>query len=115
VLQTVTEGLPGDTPDASNFVRKVFKVRLTLDADRSVRPEAVVAYGAAYRGALQSARRALLAMRDSGDIGDDAFHTLENELDWMEVADPVRRADEDEAASSGHRQENAAGARARGG
>ena len=38
----------------------------------------------------------LLAMRDSGDIGDDAFHTLENELDWMEVSDPLRAANADD-------------------
>ena len=37
----------------------------------------------------------LLAMRDSGDIGDDAFHTLENDLDWMEVSDPLRAANAD--------------------
>jgi CPA1 family monovalent cation:H+ antiporter len=37
----------------------------------------------------------LLAMRDNGDIGDDAFHTLENDLDWMEVSDPLRAANAD--------------------
>jgi len=111
VLEALSTSLPTDTPDAANFVRKVFKIRLTLNDDRSIRPDAVVAYRTAYRGALQSARRALLAMRDSGDIGDDAFHTLENELDWMEVADPLPRADGDGASSSGQRQENASGAR----
>ena len=35
-------------------------------------------------------------MRDGGEIGDDAFHTLENELDWMEVSDPLRGANADE-------------------
>jgi len=47
---------------------------------------------AVYRSALQTARRSLLALRDSGDIGDDASHTLENELGWMEVSDPLRGA-----------------------
>ena len=32
-----------------------------------------------------------------GDIGDDAFHNLENQLDWMEVSDPLRAANADEA------------------
>jgi monovalent cation/hydrogen antiporter len=36
-------------------------------------------------------------MRSSGEIGDDAFHTLENDLDWMEVSDPLRAANADEA------------------
>jgi hypothetical protein len=49
----------------------------------------------------QSARRTLLAIRDSGEIGDDAFHTLENELDWMEASDPLRAANADDLEKSG--------------
>jgi hypothetical protein len=30
-------------------------------------------------------RRALDLLRSRGDIGDDAFHYLEEELDWAEV------------------------------
>jgi CPA1 family monovalent cation:H+ antiporter len=40
-----------------------------------------------YRGALQAARQALLDMRASDEIGDDAFHLMEEELDWVEMAD----------------------------
>ena len=50
----------------------------------------------AYRAALRSARGALLALRNAGDIGDDAFHTLENDLDWLEASDPLRAANADE-------------------
>jgi len=39
------------------------------------------------RGALHAARQAVIAMRDSGEIGDDAFHQMEEELDWVEMAD----------------------------
>ena len=39
-------------------------------------------------------------MRDSGDIGDDAFHALENELDWMEVSEPLRGTNAEETAST---------------
>jgi len=28
-------------------------------------------------------------------LGDDAFHALENDLDWMEVSDPLRAANAD--------------------
>jgi CPA1 family monovalent cation:H+ antiporter len=38
---------------------------------------------------------ALQACRDSGDIGDDAFHTFEDDLDCMEVSDPLRAANAD--------------------
>jgi Na+/H+ antiporter len=52
-------------------------------------------YDTACRAALQAAREALLAMRNRGDIGDDAFHTLENDLDSMEVSEPLRAANAD--------------------
>ena len=39
-----------------------------------------------YRGALQAARQAVLAMRANDEIGDDAFHRIEEELDWLEMA-----------------------------
>jgi monovalent cation/hydrogen antiporter len=38
------------------------------------------------RTALQAARQAILAMRAQDEIGDDAFHLMEEELDWLEMA-----------------------------
>jgi monovalent cation/hydrogen antiporter len=89
--------LPGSASAAAELVRKDFKIRL----GNAVRDEPTpgsfgAAYDAAYGAALRSARQTLLALRDSGDIGDDAFHTLENDLDWMEVSDPLRAANADE-------------------
>ena len=52
-------------------------------------------YDTAYEGALDAARRTLLTMRDAAEIGDDAFHALENELDWLEASDPLRAANAD--------------------
>ena len=43
-------------------------------------------HGDLHRGAVQAARQAVLAMRASDEIGDDAFHEIEEELDWMEMA-----------------------------
>jgi hypothetical protein len=39
-----------------------------------------------YRRAVEAARSAVLAMRDNDEIGDDAFHLLEEELDRLEMA-----------------------------
>jgi CPA1 family monovalent cation:H+ antiporter len=39
------------------------------------------------RGALREARQVVLAMRANDEIGDDAFHRMEEELDWLEMAD----------------------------
>ena len=43
--------------------------------------------------ALQAARQAVLAMRASDEIGDDAFHQMEEELDWIEMAGGGREAE----------------------
>ncbi|MET0552209.1 MAG: sodium:proton antiporter [Vicinamibacteria bacterium] len=39
-----------------------------------------------HRRALLAARQAVLAMRAGDEIGDDAFHQIEEELDWLEMA-----------------------------
>jgi len=38
------------------------------------------------RQAISAARRVLFEMRESGEIGDDAFHLLEEEFDWAELS-----------------------------
>ena len=45
-----------------------------------------LAHSDLHRGALQAARQAVLAMRANDEIGDDAFHQIEEELDWLEMA-----------------------------
>jgi CPA1 family monovalent cation:H+ antiporter len=39
-----------------------------------------------HRRALHMARQAVLAMRTNEEIGDDAFHQMEEELDWFEMS-----------------------------
>src|SRR5262249_5493179 len=89
MLEAAYAQLPADHSRAVDLARKDLKLRLGR--------RAVVGAGAGRRdrSALRAAREVLLAVRDSGDIGDDAFHTLENELDWMEVSDPLRAANAD--------------------
>jgi len=40
-----------------------------------------------HQNALRAARQAVLAMRNNDEIGDDAFHRMEEELDWLEMAE----------------------------
>jgi monovalent cation/hydrogen antiporter len=44
------------------------------------------AHGDIHDAAVRAAREAVLAMRASDEIGDDAFHQMEEELDWLEMA-----------------------------
>ena len=95
MLEAACSHLPKDSP-AVELVRKELAVR--LGGSRSGQGEGG-SFGAEYDrhflSALQAARQTLLAMRDRDDIGDDAFHTLENELDWLEASDPLRAANAD--------------------
>jgi monovalent cation/hydrogen antiporter len=89
--------LPAPGSPAVEHVRKQLGIRLG-QARSGDGPHARFGaeYEAEFAAALQAARAALLAMRDSGEIGDDAFHTLENDLDWLEVSEPLRAANADE-------------------
>ena len=48
--------------------------------------EAVRAHSELRRRGLHEARQAIFRMRATEEIGDDAFHQLEEELDWLEMA-----------------------------
>ncbi len=61
------------------FTAQLGKVRADGGGPRS-------AHNELHRGAIQAARQAVLAMRASDEIGDDAFHEIEEELDWLEMA-----------------------------
>jgi CPA1 family monovalent cation:H+ antiporter len=54
-------------------------------ASRQEVGEAHASHEDVHRRALGAARSTVLAMRDRDEIGDDAFHLLEEELDRVEV------------------------------
>jgi Na+/H+ antiporter len=102
ILSAAFAAIPHETSPAVDLVRKDFAVRLgSAAAARDSLGEWSLGYETTHRAALQSARRSLLAMRNNADIGDDAFHALENDLDWMEVSDPLRSANADETGGAG--------------
>ena len=96
MLEAAFAQLPAGGSAAVDLVRKDLKVRLG-QLQRGDGPHA--SFGAEYddrhRAGVGAARQALLAMRDRDEIGDDAFHRLENELDWLEVSDPLRAGNAD--------------------
>jgi monovalent cation/hydrogen antiporter len=76
-----------DESPVAEAVRQEFTAHLTDqrangDAGDTTRS----AHSELHRGALQAARQAVLAMRANDEIGDDAFHQIEEELDWLEMA-----------------------------
>jgi hypothetical protein len=48
-------------------------------------PQAATKYDELRLRAIVAQRAALLRLRNQGEIGDDAFHRIQEELDWAEL------------------------------
>jgi CPA1 family monovalent cation:H+ antiporter len=95
-----------DGEELSQLLRRKYEVRLLRaraaagdgDGDAATGRDgdgAAAAYTAAVRRALSAERSALVDLRARGVIGDDAFHRVEEELDWAELnSDAMARRDE---------------------
>jgi CPA1 family monovalent cation:H+ antiporter len=76
-----------DQSRAADAVRQEFTAQLTHgSADIDAGDDALTSHGQLRREGLQAAREAVLAMRANSEIGDDAFHLIEEELDRLEMA-----------------------------
>jgi CPA1 family monovalent cation:H+ antiporter len=76
-----------DRSPVAQAVRQEFKAHLAYEP--SVPGTGATLHSAhneLHQLALHSARQAILAMRANKEIGDDAFHQIEEELDWLEMA-----------------------------
>jgi monovalent cation/hydrogen antiporter len=86
-LQAGLESFASDRSPIADAVRQEFTAHLGYEranadaGDPTRSPQSEI-----HRGALAAARRAVLAMRANNEIGDDAFHLIEEELDWLEMA-----------------------------
>jgi len=72
-------------------VREEFTAHLAAaGAEPGADDDSRAAHSDIHTEAVRAARRAVLAMRASDEIGDDAFHRMEEELDWLEMASGKR-------------------------
>jgi CPA1 family monovalent cation:H+ antiporter len=80
--------IDGDPSEAAEILKLEYRaLLLAAEAD----PDVGVSTGELpadplRRRAIGAARRAILTLRESEDIGDDAFHLLEEEFDWRELS-----------------------------
>jgi monovalent cation/hydrogen antiporter len=74
-----------DGSRVADAVRQEFAAHLTQGADDGTNV-ARSAHTHLHRRALEAARQAVVDMRAGAEIGDDAFHRIEEELDWLEMA-----------------------------
>jgi hypothetical protein len=78
--------LDGDTSPAAEAVRQEFTAHLSHEeagAEGAGVPG--LTHDEIHRRAVDAARRVIIDMRARDEIGDDAFHRLEEELDWVEM------------------------------
>lgn len=83
-LQAGLQVCEHDQSPVAGAIREAFTIRLAPGRDGESNRRAETAK--IPRAALQAARQAVFAMRRSDEIGDDAFHAVEEDLDWLEMA-----------------------------
>jgi NhaP-type Na+/H+ or K+/H+ antiporter len=76
--------LDDDPSPLAEVVRQEFTAHLGSAGAAAEEGEAV--HHDIHRRALEAARHAIITMRASDEIGDDAFHQVEAELDWIEMS-----------------------------
>jgi CPA1 family monovalent cation:H+ antiporter len=88
-LAAALASLDGDRSPSADLVRQELTAQLEHEepannaSERRIRTDL-------HRSALAAARDAVFSMRSNDEIGDDAFHRIEEELDRLELAS-VRR------------------------
>jgi CPA1 family monovalent cation:H+ antiporter len=76
-----------DTSPVADAVRQEFAAHLThTQPDGDGTDATQSAHSQLHRRALEAARQAVVDMRAHDEIGDDAFHQIEEQLDWLEMA-----------------------------
>jgi Na+/H+ antiporter len=81
------QAIDGDTSPEAKALRREYAAMLTQaesEPDGSI--PATLPGDPLRRRAVAAARAAVSQLRQRGDIGDDAFHRIEEELDWAELS-----------------------------
>jgi CPA1 family monovalent cation:H+ antiporter len=84
-LEAALAASAGEASPVAEAVRQEIAAHLkrgTTASETAVSPRS---HREIHRRALAAARRAVFDMRARDDIGDDAFHRLEEEFDWVEL------------------------------
>jgi monovalent cation/hydrogen antiporter len=74
--------LEGKVDSGAMALRAEYERRRSSDPSPAAQLEAEHEH---RRLALRTERQTIIALRQSGEIGDDAFHIVEEELDWVEM------------------------------
>jgi monovalent cation/hydrogen antiporter len=84
VMQAAIDSLTGDASPAAAAVREQYAAARTV-AEKPDNPQAATEYDDLRLRAIKYQRKALERLRGEGTIGDEAYHRLQEELDWAEL------------------------------
>jgi Na+/H+ antiporter len=85
IMQAALNVLSGKTSSAAAAVREQYAAQRRI-AENPENAQAATEYDRLRLYAIKSQRDALEELRRSGTIGDEAYHRLEEEIDWTELA-----------------------------
>jgi monovalent cation/hydrogen antiporter len=77
--------LDGDESQEAQMLRRELEAQLAQTRDPEFDPEEPGQFDSMRARIVDAQRQALLKMRSSGEIGDNAFHQVEAQLDVAEV------------------------------
>ena len=84
VMQAALDCLEGEASSAAAAVREQYAAARAIAAD-AARPQAATDYDELRLRAVVAQRATLDRLRRQGAIGDEAYHRLEEEIDWAEL------------------------------
>jgi CPA1 family monovalent cation:H+ antiporter len=84
VMQAALDSLDGETSTAAATVREQYAAARRVAEDQ-YEPQAATKYDKLRLQAIAAQRAALHRLRTRSEIGDEAFHRIQEELDWSEL------------------------------
>jgi CPA1 family monovalent cation:H+ antiporter len=90
-VQAALATFEDDTSTVAEGVRQELSAHLKQATDPAGTETQRSAHDEIHQRALAAARQVVFEMRASDDIGDDAFHQLEEEFDWVEMGSGARQ------------------------
>jgi Na+/H+ antiporter len=90
IVRAALEVLDGDSSTEAEALRQEFCTVLEDAEDKEGVPNSYSSHDDLRARIVKEQRRVLFAMRTDGEIGDDAFHAIEENLDWKELSSKGR-------------------------
>jgi CPA1 family monovalent cation:H+ antiporter len=84
IMQAALDSLDGESSSAAAAVREQYAASRAV-AEDAADPQAATDHDRLRLRAIESQRAALERLREAGEIGDEAYHRLEEEIDWAEL------------------------------